>query len=241
MAHNSPIYIRIQDKIREGIADGVWKPGERLPSENELANQFSTTRATVVHAMQGLLSDGLIDRIRGKGTFVKASPIVTQVRTQELGFFEKDLEGSNLTVEYRLLEFAPAPLTPALRKNLQLGEKAKIYRLMRLRIVNGKPLALEIRYLEASLAVSLSHEKLAVMAIQPLIEQQLNVKIGTIHNQVRVTLPGTEIASVLEIKKARPVMVRRHTCLAQDQTPVLWGETFYREEYEIQYSSYRGK
>lgn len=240
MAHSSPIYMQIQDKIREGITKGVWKPGERLPSENELASQFATTRATVVHAMQGLLADGLIDRIRGKGTFVKASPIVTQVRTQELGFFEKDLEGSNLTVEYRLLEFAPTPLTPALQKNLQLAGDAKIYRLMRLRIVNGKPLALEMRYLEASLAIALSHEKLATMPIQPLIEQQLNVKIGTIHNQVRVTLPGTEIANALEIKKSRPVIVRRHSCLALDQSPVLWGETFYREEYEIQYSSFLG-
>ncbi|VCY86524.1 Putative transcriptional regulator of 2-aminoethylphosphonate degradation operons [Escherichia coli] len=64
MHRNLPIYLQIREALRNGIAQNVYKQGERLPSENELAAQFNTTRATVVHAMQGLLTDGLIERIR---------------------------------------------------------------------------------------------------------------------------------------------------------------------------------
>lgn len=89
MHRNLPIYLQIREALRNGIAQNVYKQGERLPSENELAAQFNTTRATVVHAMQGLLTDGLIERIRGRGTFVKKPSIITVMDTQSLGFLKK--------------------------------------------------------------------------------------------------------------------------------------------------------
>ena len=48
---------------------GRLKPGELLPSENQLAKEMSITRVTVRHAMASLENDGLIRRIQGKGTF----------------------------------------------------------------------------------------------------------------------------------------------------------------------------
>ena len=49
------------------------------------------------------------------------------------------------------------------------------------------------------------------------------------------------MAKFLDIKRSRPVMVRQHTCLAGDDKLILWGETWYRAEYEFQYSTYRDK
>lgn len=114
MHRNLPIYLQIREALRNGIAQNVYKQGERLPSENELAAQFNTTRATVVHAMQGLLTDGLIERIRGRGTFVKKPSIITVMDTQSLGFFEKDLVGVDKHLEYQLVEFAPVSTSETL-------------------------------------------------------------------------------------------------------------------------------
>ena len=241
MSHVLPIYVQIQEQLRSGIKRGDYPPGHKLPSENELALQFSTTRATVVHAMHGLLSEGLIERIRGKGTFVKAAPIVTRVRKQELGFFEKDLQESNLSIQYQVFFFGEVPATPALLTHLQLNAGAKIYRLVRLRLIDGRPLAVEFRYLDAEIAAHITVASLETLALQTLFEQQLGIIIHTIHNQVRVALPGQDVAKFLDIKRSRPVMVRQHTCLAGDDKLILWGETWYREEYEFQYSTYRDK
>lgn len=49
------------------------------------------------------------------------------------------------------------------------------------------------------------------------------------------------MAKFLDIKRSRPAMVRQHTCLAGDDKLILWGETWYREEYEFHYSTYRDK
>lgn len=65
-----PLYARIRDYVREQMAGGIWKPGDRLPSENELAAQFQVSRITVKQAMAALAKEGYVYRIQGKGSFV---------------------------------------------------------------------------------------------------------------------------------------------------------------------------
>lgn len=238
MAHTLPLYVQIQEQLRSDIKTGEFKPGEKLPSENELAQQYSTTRATVVHAMQGLMVEGLIERIRGKGTFVKASPIISGSAHRRL-VSSKRSRDAYLSVRYKVLQFNECASSAELQAHLKVEPQDKIYRLMRLRLVQDKPLALEIRYLKGDIARKLQLEGLEMLPLQVLFEQQLGVVIHTIHNQIRVALPGQEIAQTLECKRTRPMMVRQHTCLTGNDAPVLWGETWYREEYEFQYSTYR--
>ncbi|HGW6105523.1 TPA: GntR family transcriptional regulator [Citrobacter werkmanii] len=237
MHRNLPIYMQIREALRNGIAQNVYKQGERLPSENELAAQFNTTRATVVHAMQGLLNDGLIERVRGRGTFVKSPSIITVMDTQTLGFFEKDLIGLGTSLEYQLVEFSPVPTSERLQEKLMLSKKESIHRLMRLRFINKQPIALEIRYMASILALQINKQALEANALQNIFKQVLGIDIHTIANQVRVALPNQEAAQMLKIKRSRPVLVRQHMYLTAENKPVLWGETLYREEYEIHYTS----
>lgn len=239
MHRNLPIYMQIREALRNGIAQNVYKQGERLPSENELAMQFNTTRATVVHAMQGLLNDGLIERVRGRGTFVKSPSVITVMNTQTLGFFEKDLIGADKHLEYQLVEFSPVPTSELLQKKLMLSKKESVHRLMRLRFINKQPIALEIRYMASILALQINKPALEANALQNIFEQVLGIDIHTIANQVRVTLPSQEAAKMLKTKLSRPVLVRQHMYLTAENKSVLWGETFYREEYEIHYTSHR--
>lgn len=235
--HNLPIYIRIQETLRKGILQGVYQPGDRLPSETELAKQFSTTRATVVHAMQGLTFDGLIERTQGRGTFVAQSTISTTVDTQTLGFFEKDMVGSGKTVEYRLVSFKAVPTSEQLQKQLNLSQSDSVHELLRLRLVDGRPFAVERRYMPSLTALRINPAHLQKQAIQSIFQDQLGLTIATIGNQVRVALVAKDIAEWLEIKPNRPVMVRTHSYFDSNNLPMLWGQTVYREEYEIHYRS----
>ncbi|MTH45259.1 GntR family transcriptional regulator [Intestinirhabdus alba] len=239
MHRNLPVYVQIRETLRKGIAQNVYKQGERLPSENELAGQFNTTRATVVHAMQGLLTDGLIERVRGRGTFVKSPAVVTVMNTQTLGYFEKDLIGVDKHLEYQLVEFGPVATSALLQTKLMLSRKESIHRLLRLRLINQQPIALEIRYMPSIIALQIDKKALEADALQNIFQHLLGIDIQTIANQVRVALPGQEAARRLKIKRSRPILVRQHTCFTSDNKPMLWGETLYREEYEIHYTSHR--
>lgn len=81
-----PLYSRIHEYARDQISNGVWRPGDRLPSENELARQFQVSRITVKQAMSALVKEGMIYRIQGKGSFVsrgeEGEPAVIPPRVQ---------------------------------------------------------------------------------------------------------------------------------------------------------------
>ncbi|MFM7346829.1 MAG: GntR family transcriptional regulator, partial [Tagaea sp.] len=66
-----PIYLRIQDALVAEIAQGALKPGDALPSEDNLAKRFGVALGTVRKALDGLAADGKLDRRQGRGTFVR--------------------------------------------------------------------------------------------------------------------------------------------------------------------------
>ncbi len=65
-----PVYQQIQYKIREQIQQGNLRPGDRIPSEKELAMRFHVSVITTRNALAGLAEEGVVTRIKGKGTFV---------------------------------------------------------------------------------------------------------------------------------------------------------------------------
>jgi len=67
---SEPLHVRVADRIRADIRDGIYAPGERLPAEVYLANFLRVSRGTLRHALRVLLDEGMIETIAGKGTFV---------------------------------------------------------------------------------------------------------------------------------------------------------------------------
>ncbi|MBX6394480.1 MAG: GntR family transcriptional regulator [Alicyclobacillaceae bacterium] len=65
-----PLYQQLVDQVREGVARGWLQPGDRLPSVRELAVQLALNHNTVAKAYQELEREGLIETLRGRGTFV---------------------------------------------------------------------------------------------------------------------------------------------------------------------------
>ncbi|UPK46857.1 GntR family transcriptional regulator [Paenibacillus pabuli] len=81
-----PLYQQIQDYIRHVITSEKMKPGDRIPTEKELMDQFQVSKITVANALTGLANEKLIARVPGKGSFVAeeddtASVTLTQATT----------------------------------------------------------------------------------------------------------------------------------------------------------------
>ena len=77
-----PLYLLIADRLRRAIADGTYPPSSVLPPETELASTLQVSRPTVRHALQVLIQERLIERVPGRGTFVRSAlPAPSRVRT----------------------------------------------------------------------------------------------------------------------------------------------------------------
>ncbi|MFY0762432.1 GntR family transcriptional regulator [Metabacillus dongyingensis] len=66
-----PLYVQLNDKLREKILNGELKEGEALPSENQLMQEYSITRTTIRRAVDELVKEGLVEKEQGKGVFVR--------------------------------------------------------------------------------------------------------------------------------------------------------------------------
>lgn len=70
-----PAYIRIHDQIKKEIDEGLWKIGDRLPSERDLAERFEVSRMTLRQAITLLVEEGILERRVGSGTYIASSRV----------------------------------------------------------------------------------------------------------------------------------------------------------------------
>lgn len=66
-----PLYQKIYKQLSDEISSGIYTPGSKVPSEKELSKQFDVSRITSKRALEKLVEDGLIERVPGKGSFVR--------------------------------------------------------------------------------------------------------------------------------------------------------------------------
>ncbi|WP_371580373.1 GntR family transcriptional regulator [Streptomyces sp. NBC_01314] len=148
-------YRRIADDLRNAIVKGKLAPGEKLKSENELKDQYGTTRVTVRKALSLLKADGLLISEQGRGVFVRQQPRV-RLQTTGANFRERRATGaSNFTAEAAAqglqarqqilsVERVPAPAEIAERLSLPTGTSVIIRR--RAFFVDDEPMQLADGY-----------------------------------------------------------------------------------------------
>jgi len=234
MNARSPIYRQIQDFIRSGIAAGHFAPGDRLPSEFELARQFGTTRATVARAFQELGFEGLVTRRVGSGTYVSDRQHDT-VDTGAIAGFEERASASGSTVSYELLDFSRAVAGPRAAAMLQVEPGAAVYRMQRLRHVDGR-IAVEDRYLPEGIGDAIQPQWLGEQAVQHMFRDHLGLRISRIDNIVRATLATPLLAQRLMVERGSALLVREHVIFDLQNRPVLAGDTVYPNEFNIHYT-----
>jgi len=138
------LYYQIKQDLERRITLGELGPGVALPSEQELCDVYGVSRPTVRQATQELVNEHLLERRRGLGTFVAHSGV-----GQELGglrgFTEKmELQGrlpGTRVLEHRMLR--ATKLDDDAAAQLALGPRARVLRVVRVRLADGVPILLE--------------------------------------------------------------------------------------------------
>lgn len=99
--YSLPRYAQIKTYIRNQIESGQWKVGERIPSENQLSDDFVVSRMTARRAVQELADEKLLQRAPGLGTFVAEPQAVTPVL--EIADFTQQFSHSNPAYSNRIV------------------------------------------------------------------------------------------------------------------------------------------
>lgn len=135
----------IKADIIRRIAGDEWPPGCRLPNEIDLARSYGTARATVNRAMAELVDDGIVERRRKAGTFVRATPL-RQVRLT-IPIVRNEIEEKGSAYRYCLLQSRIQTIPEWLRARLSLPAAVEVRRLRCLHLSDGLPYQLEDRWI----------------------------------------------------------------------------------------------
>ena len=128
------------------MRDGSLSPGDRLPSEHELSGTLKISNITIKRSLDELRRQGLIQRIQGRGSFVTGQNRLTfdLPRMFSLTAYTKE---SGMRPTRRILEMSEQVASPSTAKMLQLSARSRVIRLVRLRLVDQVPAAVDTSYL----------------------------------------------------------------------------------------------
>jgi GntR family transcriptional regulator len=143
-----PLYLQVEALLMGRIAEGLWPPGTPLPSEMEIGRDLGVSQGTVRKALQALERRRLIERRQGRGTFVAEH---TSERALFHFFRVADPWGRKPVPTSRLLRMGTGPANNDEARRLHLPLETPMMRLLRLRLLEGRPCILEQISLPAAL------------------------------------------------------------------------------------------
>jgi GntR family transcriptional regulator len=230
-----PLYLQVRNILVRRLGDG-FAPGDRFPTEHQLCDEFGVSRETIREALRGLESDGLIARHRGKGAFVARLPDTTQ--DERLTGVAESFTELHLDTEVEVLktgiEVIPARVAAALR--LDRGER--LFRIQRLRRVDGEPLAVHDAYLPVAFGEKLARLDLTHTTLFGELGQTLRLKLVEIYLHIDAMTADITLARLLRVEAGMPILVtRRVLSHLRSKLPTMFFEACFRSDryyYSVQ-------
>ena len=220
-----PLYSRIAMLMRQRILGGQWRPESQIPTIEELMAEFGASRVTIRLALDMLERDGLIERFRGRGTFVtdRAAGLYRIRLGQEWRSLIEALEG---TIP-RLLETVE-DVRPQGDEGLGECSLAESYiRLKRVHVRQNIAFAVMHIHLDrrwyAQAVDRFNHE-----LIIPVLQSLDGLKIGSAHQSLSIGCAEPDIAAHLGVPIGVPVGMLRRVICDENDVAVYVGDYTYR-------------
>lgn len=228
MTSTVPRYHQVFTVLRQRIADGVYSPGERLPPEDALAEEWNVSRATLRQAVAQLVSSGLVRREQGRGTFVVGATPESYTLTFQ-GSLDDLIASTHVTrmgaVRVERRQRLPQPVAERLDLADGVGTIVR-----RVRVgTDGTPFGTLVNYLSDTLAKRVTAERLRRSTLMELLEAD-GVTIGGADQRVRAQVADVTVAADLCIDVSEPVLAVER--LVHDTTgrPVELLRSWYRSD-----------
>jgi GntR family transcriptional regulator len=229
----TPLYAQIKKILFERIQNGEWQPGMCIPTEAELCQSFGVSRITVRSALSELVTEGYLERISGRGTFV-TQPRINQMLRQ-LTSFSEDMQRRGQRPGGIVLELLTIPASADVAQKFNISEEENIILLKRLRLTNNEPMAVETAHLPARYFPGLEKENLNGQSLYQLMREKYDVTPTRAVQQITAAVCPSVEGDLLHIPKKSPVLHIYRTTFDQSERLVELVESYYRgDKYVFQ-------
>ena len=224
--HDSLLYARVETVLAGEIADGDLKVGGQLPTEDGLMARFGVSRITIRRAIQNLVSRGLVEIRRGKGTFIAAPKISQDLK--ELSGFVEDMHALGRKPTARVIGKAIVPADVNVARQLALTRGERVVRIRRVRLADGIPLSFDETYLPLEIGKKIIGDNLRVEPIFSLLERKYDVPLIEAEYKLDAVAADKEVATALKVKLRSPIFRIERTSFSTGNRPVDYETLHYR-------------
>lgn len=213
---NEPLYLRVRRDIAARIGRGEFPVGAALPSENELARQYGTTRLTVRSALDALVERCLVRRIQGKGAYVSGELGDMAGRGGLASGFRESMKLRGFSPSVRVLSKSKRVAGEYYASIFDIEPDDLLYSVRRLNSVDGVPTTIESALIPMPLFPSIDTVDITAFSLYETY-RILGHPVKEAHQKLGITQLDAHDARLLHVQADTPAMVLECLTVDQDQ------------------------
>lgn len=222
-----PLYRQLREGLQRALSAGHWRDDQPLPSEREMSEKLSVSRATVRQAIHELELEGWLVRRQGRGTF--PAPAKVEQPLKLITGFSQNMRQAGMNPGSRLIEARLEPATIRVARALRLPPGGAVAVVTRLRLVGDEALMLERAHLNYALTPGLLERDLAGSLYETLT-RAYRLHFATGEETVEAITADPRLAKLLGIKRGAPVLYTQRTVTTDTGAFLEFTERFGRAD-----------
>ncbi len=214
-----PAYYQLVHILRRKIANGEYRPGDRLPSEAELCSQYQVSTITSRRAIKILVEQDVVAPVQGRGTFVK--PPKLGAATFDLQQLQDIFADERTTVQ--ILEALTIPADERAARKLDIPARARVIFIRRLISQEDLPVIYHREYLVFDPTQPTVESEMEVTALHGLFDGSGSTDLKHGRLDIQATVLNAEEASLFQLTPGAPAFRLEHVFFGFDDRPISWG------------------
>ncbi|MEL7543862.1 MAG: GntR family transcriptional regulator [Pseudomonadota bacterium] len=216
-----PLYQRLADVLRAEILCGDRRPGDRLPSENVLARDYGIAPGTTRKALAELVEDGILERLQGRGTFVRRPSFDRSL----FRFFRlRTKSGADVIPDSQIRSRTVRRMPSEIARKLAQPDACDGIRMVRMRLIDGVPILHEEIWLPLTPFAAFMELDLTEVGplLYPIYDTCCDQIVARADELLTVDQAKGQPARLLELEAGAPLVCIERLACSLDGTPIEW-------------------
>jgi GntR family transcriptional regulator len=229
----TPLYYQLLQILRAKIEEGIWKPGDTIPTENDIISEYKISRSTVRQAILALVNDGYLRRAKSKGTIV-TNPTGRLRFVGSLMSFSEEMERKGIKHSSKILDQKIIPADEAISKKLNLSTGDEVYYLKRIRYLDDKPYLVDEHFIPHHLCPGIETTYRENTSLYHLLQTEylFNLHHGEIEFEPIIP-PSKEVIELLNIYSTTNLIYVERIVRSEEEVPLDFFKAILHGKFSI--------
>lgn len=221
-----PIYVQIVEELRVKVRQAEKENREKFYTDDELMKMFNVSRLTIRQAVQVLVDENKIIRVKGSGTFLSRAPKkVASLESLDSfydGFYLDNT--SKADILFKGIIECPAEIA----NKLKIKPWSNVFYFERIRYIDGVPVVIDRRYMEEKYGKELTEHELKTISLVHLFPNKFKIKFIESEIEIEAKVADQETSEILKVDLGSPILFRYADMKGEDGNCLVVGSSSFR-------------